>query len=155
MTLATNVSDLAVRVATEFKTIRTLITGSGTGNIAGLTTTNKTSIVAAINEVAGGSGVGSASTTAAGIIEIATLAEVGDGTDSSRAVTPAGVAQATAAVRTQILGLQVPAALDTLAEFAAAINDDSNFAATVTASFADIGTSATNFVAAFEAGLTG
>ena len=51
MSLASEVSSLATRVATEFKTIRTLITGSGTGNISGLATTDKSSIVAAINEV--------------------------------------------------------------------------------------------------------
>jgi|JI10StandDraft_1071094.scaffolds.fasta_scaffold1314024_2 hypothetical protein len=62
MSLASEVSSLATRVATEFKTIRTLITGSGTGNISGLATTDKSSIVAAINEVQAAGGGGGSST---------------------------------------------------------------------------------------------
>lgn len=59
MSLASQVTSLATRVATEFKTIRTLISGSGTGTISGLTTTDKTSLVAAINEVKAAGGGGS------------------------------------------------------------------------------------------------
>lgn len=51
MSLATRLSDLATRVATEFKTIRIYISGSGTGDVSGLTTT-ATDLVGAINEVA-------------------------------------------------------------------------------------------------------
>lgn len=56
MSLATNLQSAFTRIGTEFKTIRTLITGSGTGDLSGLTTSNKTSIVAAINEAAGAGG---------------------------------------------------------------------------------------------------
>jgi hypothetical protein len=97
----------------------------------------KTDLVSAINEVkAGQTAVGSASTTAQGIIEIATLAEAATGTDAVRAVTPQALKQETDAVRTSILGAGVPAALDTLDELAAALADDANFASTVTTSLA-------------------
>ncbi len=124
MPLATNISDLAVRIATEFKAIRTLISGTATGNISGLATTNKTSLVAAINEVQAASGTpADASTTVKGIIEIATLAEVTTGTDTTRAVTPQGVKQATDAVITALVSA-APGTLDTLNELAAALGDD-------------------------------
>ena len=51
MSLAVRISDLATRIGTEFKAIRTLIGGSGTADISALNTTVKTSLVAAINEV--------------------------------------------------------------------------------------------------------
>jgi hypothetical protein len=95
MSLATNVSNLATRVATEFKTIRTLVTGSGTGTLSGLTTTDKSSVVAAINEVkAGSSGSPSdASETVKGIAEVATTGETTTGTDDGRMITPLKLAQ--------------------------------------------------------------
>jgi hypothetical protein len=95
MSLATNVSNLATRVATEFKTIRTIITGSGTGTLSGLTTTDKTSVVAAINEVkAGNSGSpADASESVKGIAEIATQAETTTGTDDARIITPLKLTQ--------------------------------------------------------------
>ncbi|GJF04976.1 hypothetical protein [Pseudonocardia sp. D17] len=51
MSLATNVTDLATRVATEAKSLRTLINGNNP-DLATLTTTAKANLVAAINEVA-------------------------------------------------------------------------------------------------------
>lgn len=95
MTLTTNIANAFTRVGTEFKAIRTLIGGSGTAGISALTTTDKSSLVAAINETKAGN-AGSppdASATTKGIIEIATLAEVTTGTDTARAVTPQGVKQ--------------------------------------------------------------
>lgn len=210
MSLATNLQSAFTRVGTEFKAIRTLIGGSGTANISGLATTDKSSLVAAINEVqAGGGGGGatsldglsdvvittpandhiirhngtnfvnvagstiyqpidadltsiaaltttaygraflalvnqaglmgllsSASETAQGIVELATVAEATTGTDSTRAVTAAGVAAVRASLKTEILGAGVPAALDTLDELAAALGDDANFAASVTTNLA-------------------
>lgn len=55
-TFAQNIANGFLRVATEFKTIRTLITGSGTGDLSGLNTTTKTNLVAAINEAAAAGG---------------------------------------------------------------------------------------------------
>lgn len=98
MSLTSQISSAFTRVGTEFKTIRTLIGGSGTADISSLTTANKTSLVAAINEVkASSSGAPpQASTTAAGVVELATTSEATTGTDTERAVTPAGVAAAVA-----------------------------------------------------------
>lgn len=136
LSLQTRISDLITAIGTDMKQLRIWITGSASGDLTGLTTTDKTSLVNAVNEVAAAGGSADASTTVKGIIEIATLAEVGTGTDSVRAVTPAGVKQETDAVRTAILGAGVPAALDTLDELAAALGDDANFASTVTTSLA-------------------
>jgi hypothetical protein len=138
LSLQTRISDLITAVGTDIKQLRTWITGSSTGTLAGLTTTDKTNLVGAINEVKAGSSGSppSASTTVQGVIEIATLAEVTTGTDAVRSVTPQGVRQETDAVKTAILGVGVPAALDTLDELAAALGDDANFAATVTTSLA-------------------
>lgn len=47
MSLATQLSNLATRIGTEFKAVRTSV-----GSLTSLSTTNKTSLVAAINEVA-------------------------------------------------------------------------------------------------------
>lgn len=94
MSLASNVSSAFTRVGTEFKAIRTLIGGSGTANISALTTADKSSLVAAINEVkAGSSGAPpSASTSVQGVVELATDVEAVAGTDTVRAVTPSNVA---------------------------------------------------------------
>lgn len=51
MSLTTRISDLATRIATEFKTVKTLATGNTTGSLTGLATTVKTSLLAAINEL--------------------------------------------------------------------------------------------------------
>lgn len=126
-------------VATGTDTSR-IVTPAGVrqevGDRTSLLTTTKTDLVAAVNELHGE--VGSppdASETVKGIIEIATLAEVGTGTDSTRAVTAAGVRQETDAVKAAILD-SAPAALDTLNELAAALGDDANFASTVTTALA-------------------
>lgn len=134
MSLQTRLSDLITAVGTDYKQLRTWISGSASGDLTGLTTTDKTSLVAAINETkAGNSGAPpDASITVKGIVELATLAEVATGTDSVRAVTPQAVKQETDAVKAAILGAGVPAALDTLDELAAALADDANYAATVT-----------------------
>lgn len=55
MSLATNVLNLATRIATEAKALRTLINGNA-ADLSSLTTTDKTNLVAAINEVAASGG---------------------------------------------------------------------------------------------------
>lgn len=50
MTLETNLQDLATRMGTEAKALRTLINGNQ-ADLSGLTTTTKTSLVAALNEL--------------------------------------------------------------------------------------------------------
>lgn len=135
MSLKTNLESLATAISTQVKSLRIMITGTSTGTLASLQTTDKASIIAAINEARTTGGSGSpptATETVAGVIEIATLAEVTAGTDSTRAVTAQGVKQAADAVKASILGAGVPAALDTLDEIAAALADDANYAASVT-----------------------
>lgn len=135
MTLQTRLGDFITAVGTDYKQLRTWISGSSTGTLSSLTTTTQASLVAAINEVNGksvGTTPSNATTSAAGIIQIATLSEVSTGTDSAKAVTAAGVRQERTALKAEILGVGVPAALDTLKELADAIADDASYAATVT-----------------------
>lgn len=140
MSLQTRIRDAFIRVGTEFKAIRTLVSGSGTGDASGLNTT-ASNLVAAINEVkttadqAAGGGV--------------TLAQV--------------QSEVNTAVNALLDG--APAALDTLNELAAAINDDATFSATITAAVAakansadvytqaQIGNVDPDLVATFEAAL--
>lgn len=87
--LQSRLSDLITAIGTDIKLLRTYITGSSTGDLTGLTTTAKTSIIAAINEVKASSGTPSAaSETVSGIAEIATQTETNTGTDDLRMVTP-------------------------------------------------------------------
>lgn len=88
--LQSRLSDLITAIGTDIKQLRTWITGSSSGNLTGLTTTDKTSIVNAINEVkAGSSGAPPAATElVAGIAEVATQTETNTGTDDARIVTP-------------------------------------------------------------------
>jgi len=51
MSLIQRISDLTTRVATEFKTVKSIITGNASGSLSALTTTVKTSILAAINSL--------------------------------------------------------------------------------------------------------
>lgn len=55
MSLATNLTDLSTRIATEAKALRTLINGNAT-DLSALTTTAKSNLVVALNEVAALSG---------------------------------------------------------------------------------------------------
>lgn len=134
MSLQTRLSDLITAVGTDIKQLKVWLTGSSSGDLTGLNTAYKADIVGAINEVNSKPSTAppDATTAVKGIIEIATLAEVGTGTDTVRAVTPEGVRQERNAVKAEILGAGVPAALDTLDELAAALADDANFAATTT-----------------------
>lgn len=138
MSLQTRLNDLITSIGTDIKQLRTWVTGSPTGNLTGLTTTTKTDLVSAINEVkATSSGAPpDGTTTTKGLVELATLAEVAAGADTLRVVTPEGVRQERTALKAEILGAGVPAALDTLDELAAALADDANFAATMTTQLA-------------------
>lgn len=121
MSFRTRVEELAVSVATDYKQLRVWLTGSASGTLASLQTTDKSSVIAAINEArtTGGSGTPpDATQTVKGVVELATLAEVATGTDDVRAVTPAGVRQERDAVKAEILGGVGPA-YDTLSELLA------------------------------------
>lgn len=75
--------------------------------------------------------IADATTAAAGKVELATSAETLTGTDTSRAVTPAGLQ-----AKIDALVASAPGLLDTLDELAAALGDDPNFAATITTALA-------------------
>lgn len=119
MSLATNIADLAIRVATECKALRTLINGNA-ADLSALNTTAKTSLVAAVNEL---------KSTINGLPATLTINDAATNTTqvwSSSKV----AAEITAALNATLGG--APAALDTLNELAAAIGNDANFASTVT-----------------------
>lgn len=91
MSLQTRVTDLATAVGTDYKQLRTWLFGSSSGTLASLQTTDKTSIVNAINEArttGGGAAAPPASETIAGIAEIGTTAEHTTGTADNVFTTP-------------------------------------------------------------------
>lgn len=51
MSLLTQIQDLITRVGTEVKTMKSQYSGNNTGSLTGLNTTNKSSLLSAINEV--------------------------------------------------------------------------------------------------------
>lgn len=101
-TLATRLSDLATRIATECKSIRTLLNGNA-ADLSALQTTAKTNLVAAINEV-------NAKPSGATINDSTTA--VGSTWSSTK------IAAERAAVKAEILGA-AGAAYDTLEELKA------------------------------------
>lgn len=168
MSLVTNIQDLTTRIATESKTLRTLLNGNAT-DLSALTTSTKTNLVAALNEV-------KASISGAG-------ATINDGTTGTGSVWSSQKVADSISAAITALTTGAPGALDTLDELAAALGDDANFASTVTtslgnrvrtdtaaqglnstqksnaranidaASATDVGNAATDYVATFEAGL--
>lgn len=171
MSLQTNITSLATRMATECKSLRTLINGNA-ANLSSLTTANKTTLVASINELK------AALDTVAG-----DAAGIDDGSAGSATTwSSTKIATEINAAKDAILGGSA-AALDTLAELAAALGGDANFTTTITTALAkrvrfdasqtltgpealqarnnigavaaaDVGDTAANFVTTFEAGLT-
>ena len=169
MSLATNITDLATRVATEAKALRTLINGN-VADLSSLNTTAKSNLVAALNE-------------------LKAAIDAADGAAISDTTTTTTTTWSSSKINTQITSAiaavinSAPTALDTLDELAAALGDDANFASTVTtalgsrvrtdtaaqglnstqqsnartniaaASATDVGNTATDFVATFNAGL--
>lgn len=164
MSLTTQISNLAVRVATECKSIR-----ATTGDKTTLTTTNKTTLVAAINELQ------SALATSAGILDSAGAGDTTHTWSADKIITAISAAKAD-------LINGAPAAYDTLLEIANELSTNGGAitglltavgnrvafdqAQTLTApqkaqaianigaiSAADVGDVTTNFVTTFEAGL--
>ena len=119
MSLATNVTNLATRVATEIKAVRTLINGNA-ANLSALTTTNKTNLVAALNEL--NAAVASAASTGG--------ASINDASASSATTYSGSKIESLVSAAIAALVSGSPAALDTLNELATALGDDANFATT-------------------------
>lgn len=167
MSLATSLANLATRIATEAKALRTLINGNA-ADLSGLTTTAKGNLVAAINEVKASASTG---------------ATINDAATSSTSVWSSNKTNTT--INTAVAGLvnAAPAALDTLKELSDALGGDASFAATTStalgnrvrtdtatqgltgtqqtnartnidaASATAVGDTSTDFVATFNAGL--
>ena len=117
--LQVRITDLATRVATEIKSVKTLINGNAS-DLSALTTTQKTSLVAAINELKTAiSAVGS------------TLVINDSATNSTEVWSSTKVAAAIAQAKSDLVN-GAGTALDTLQELATALGNDANFASTVT-----------------------
>lgn len=117
--LQVRITDLATRVATECKSIRTLM-NANSSDLSALTTTQKTSLVAAINEL-------KSSITALG-----TPLTISDSTSNTTQVwSSSKVASEIQAAKDAITN-GAASALDTLSELAAALGNDANFASTLT-----------------------
>lgn len=132
VSLQARLGELITAIGTDYKTIKTQMFGSTTADLTSLTTTTKTSLTAAINEVNAKPSAtpADASTTVKGVVRLATLTEMATGTDATIAATAAGVRQERSALKAEILGAATPATLDTLDELANALGDDANFATT-------------------------
>lgn len=122
MSLATRITDLATRIATECKSLRMLINGNA-ADLSALTTTAKSNLVAAVNELQ--SEIDALAAAAGATINDASSAS----TTQTWSITK--IAAEIQAAKNQLTN-GAAAALDTLAELAAAIGNDSNFASTVT-----------------------
>ena len=118
-TLATRITDLATRLATECKSIRTLVNGNA-ADLSSLTTTQKTSLVAAINELKTAIDNSGPSIT------------ISDSTSSTTEVWSSSKVSAAIDQAKSDLVNGARAALDTLSELAAALGNDASFASTVT-----------------------
>ena len=173
MSLSSNLTTLATRVATECKSIRTLTNGNA-ADLSALNTTAKTNLVAALNELKA---------------ELDSVASAGGATINDASTNSTTQTWSVSKISSEIQAAiddvtnGAPTALDTLDELSAALGDDANFAGTVTtalgarvrtdtaaqgltgtqqsnartnigaASAADVGNTATDFVATFNAGL--
>ncbi|GAY12021.1 hypothetical protein [Pseudonocardia sp. N23] len=158
--LGTNIANLAQRVSNESKALRTLVNGNALDNSA-LLTTAKNNLVAAINELkdglddlsSGAAGIDDGTTSTASTwssqktsdsitaavatIVIPELTDLIDDVTASTSTvyssskTETVVSDAVSAAVSNLLD-GAPAALDTLNELAAAVNDDATFSAIVT-----------------------
>lgn len=166
MSLATNISNLATRVATEIKSVRTLVNGNA-ADLSSLTTTAKSNLVAAINELDSAlasveSAVSAldtqadASTAAIGTLanlttdakstlvaainelqsEINSLTQINDAVTSTTSTWSSTKIDSEIDAAVNALVDGAPGLLDTLNELAAALGDDANFATTVTTALA-------------------
>ena len=118
-TLIVRISDLATRMATECKSLRTLVNANG-ADLSALTTTQKASLVAAINELKTAiDGAGSSIT-------------ISDATTSTIQVWSSSKVASEIQAAKDALTNGATAALDTLAELASALGNDESFASTIT-----------------------
>lgn len=126
-TLQTQLTNLTTRISTEVKAIRTLVNGN-LADLSTLTTTNKSNLVAALNELkttvdslaaSGGATINDTATDST--TQTYSITKIRDLVSTSISALTAGA----------------PSALDTLSELAAALGNDANFAATITTSLSN------------------
>ena len=118
-TLVVRISDLATRMATECKSLRTLVNANG-ADLSALTTTQKASLVAAINELK------------TALDALGTPITISDSTSSTTQVWSSSKVASEITAAKNALTSGAAAALDTLSELAAALGNDANFASTIT-----------------------
>lgn len=118
-TLIVRMSDLATRMATECKSLRTLLNANG-ADLSALTTTQKASLVAAINELK------------TALDALGTPITISDSTSSTTQVWSSSKVASEITAAKNALTNGAAAALDTLSEIAAALGNDANFASTIT-----------------------
>ena len=117
--LQVRITDLATRVATEIKSVKTLVNGNA-ADLSALTTTQKTSLVAAINELKNA------------VDNVGSSVTISDSTSSTTQVWSSSKIASEIQAAKDALTNGAAAALDTLAELASALGNDANFASTVT-----------------------
>jgi hypothetical protein len=163
MSLSTNITNLATRVATEIKAVRTLVNNNA-GDLSALTTTAKNNLVAAINELD------------AAIDSVDLTALIDDNATATTTTWSSTKIDSSIDAAVAALVDGAPELLDTLNELAAALGDDENFATNIAQAIADaetdavtaanaytdaeililegaIGDTTADYVATFEAGL--
>ena len=118
-TLQVRITDLATRVATEIKSVKTLVNGNA-ADLSALTTTQKTSLVAAVNELK------------TALDALGTPITISDSTSSTTQVWSSSKVASEITAAKNALTSGAAAALDTLSELAAALGNDANFASTIT-----------------------
>jgi len=118
-TLIVRISDLATRMATECKSLRTLVNANG-ADLSALTTTQKASLVAAINELK------------TALDALGTPITISDSTSSTTQVWSSSKVSSEITAAKNALTSGAAAALDTLSELASALGNDANFASTIT-----------------------
>jgi len=147
MSLELKVRDLAIQIGDDIQAILASI-----GSLTGLNTTDKTNLVSAINEVLSSSPSGAllAANNLSDIVDaliartnldVRSTAEVTSEISAAIAAITlsslGGLTQAEVDARVQLIVDSAPATLDTLNELAAALGDDPNFAATITAALSN------------------
>lgn len=116
--LNVRIQDLATRIATECKSLRTLI-NSNQADLSSLNTTNKTNLVSAINEI----------NTALGSITSVVINDTSSNT--TQVWSSSKIASEILQAKNDLIN-GAASALDTLSEIASALNNDANFASTIT-----------------------
>ena len=119
-TLQARITDLATRMATECKSLRTLI-NANQSDLSALTTTDKTSLIAAINTLQ----------AAIGYIQSGQVTINDASSGGTITLSATKIASEIQAAKNALTN-GAAAALDTLAELAAALGNDANFASTTT-----------------------